>query len=267
VPFASLPSSPLAPGLTPVPLHYRELGSGPPLVFLHGGWGYEVYPFDRQEGLAAGRRILIPDRSGYGRSPRIEDLPVDFHRRAAGEMLGFLDALGIDRPVLWGHSDGAVIALWMAIAARGRAAALVLEACHYFRRKPRSREFFDTMARRPELLGERVCGVLAREHGDPYWRTLIERGGRAWLAIADQAERADSDLYAGRAPELALPVLVVHGASDPRTEPGELEALGRALPHARFALLEGAGHSPHSERQAADRCRRAVEAFLADLDA
>ena len=70
----------------PARVYYRDTGAGPPLVFLHGGWGYEVYPFDRQvEALGGKYRILIPDRAGYGRSPRIASLPADFHRRAARE--------------------------------------------------------------------------------------------------------------------------------------------------------------------------------------
>jgi haloalkane dehalogenase len=95
----------------PVRIYYREAGAGIPLVFLHGGWGYEVYPFDRAIEALRGRfRILIPDRSGYGRSTPLTKLPADFHRRAAIEMARFLDALKIERAVLWGHSDGAVIA-------------------------------------------------------------------------------------------------------------------------------------------------------------
>src|SRR5262249_4390615 len=53
-------------------IYCRDTGAGSPLLFLHGGWGYEVYPFDRQiEALGGKYRILIPDRTGYGRSPRI----------------------------------------------------------------------------------------------------------------------------------------------------------------------------------------------------
>src|SRR6267142_278721 len=71
MPFLSLPSSPLVPRTSPVSIHYREQGAGLPILFLHGGWGYEMYPLDRQiEVLSATRRIIIPDRSGYGRSPR-----------------------------------------------------------------------------------------------------------------------------------------------------------------------------------------------------
>ena len=105
----------------PTRTYIRDAGAGAPLIFLHGGWGYEVYPFDRQiDALDRQYRILIPDRSGYGRSPRITSLPPDFHRRAAAETTQVLDALEIDHAVLWGHSDGAVIAALMGLAAPSR---------------------------------------------------------------------------------------------------------------------------------------------------
>ena len=111
--IASLLSSPLVPGRSPVEIFYRDEGedrSALPLVLLHGGWGYSINPFDRQiEKLRQDRRVICPDRSGYGRSARLNELPTDFHYRAAAETLGVLDSLGIERAFFWGHSDGAVI--------------------------------------------------------------------------------------------------------------------------------------------------------------
>jgi len=94
VPTIELARSPHAPGVESVTIHYREFGNGKPLVILHGGWGYAVYPFDRQiEEFSKQFRILIPDRSGYGRSSRLDgDVPLDFHQRAAQETFSFLDA-------------------------------------------------------------------------------------------------------------------------------------------------------------------------------
>jgi pimeloyl-ACP methyl ester carboxylesterase len=265
VPTVALPASPLAPGVSPVPIHYRDIGAGPPLVVLHGGWGYEIYPFDRQiAALSRTHRILIPDRTGYGRSGRLATQEVDFHQRAAEETFAFIDALALERPVLWGHSDGAVIALLMGLSRPDRLAALIVEAAHLRRSKPSSREFFATMMENPDGLGERVASVLARDHGDG-WRDLIRINGLAWLRIADERATADADLYAGRLSELRVPILIVHGARDPRTEPGELEAMRAAMPHARVALIADGGHSPHSERPVADEVTRAAEDFLSGI--
>ncbi|HMJ82366.1 MAG TPA: alpha/beta hydrolase, partial [Vicinamibacterales bacterium] len=99
-----LDSSPLAPGRAGVRIHYRDAGDGPPIVILHGGWGYDAYPFDRQIATLAPRhRIVIPDRTGYGRSEPIGTLAIDFHQSAAEETLAVIEALRLDRPILWGH--------------------------------------------------------------------------------------------------------------------------------------------------------------------
>ena len=117
-----------APGIRPVRIHYREAGRGRTIVFLHGGWGYGVYPIDAQIAAFGERvRFVAPDRSGYGASSAVTGpMPVDFHRRAAAETLSVLDALGIERPVLWGHSDGAVIAAMIGLTAPERCERLIL---------------------------------------------------------------------------------------------------------------------------------------------
>lgn len=263
MPFLNVNQSPLLPGVTPVEIYYRDYGSGLPLLFLHGGWGYEIYPFQRQiEALSSGFRILIPDRSGYGRSRRLETLPVDFHRRAAIETARFIDALGIDRAVLWGHSDGAVIAAILGLEKPARVLGLILEAFHYDRAKPRSREFFTSMAANPEAFGQRVSSTLARDHGEPYWRKLLKENGRAWLTIAEKANEPDGDFYRNRLSELSAPTLFLHGSDDPRTEPDEMERVRRLLPHASFRVIAGAGHSPHSERESAEETVGLANEFL-----
>ena len=262
MPHIDLASSALAPGISPVRVHYRDAGAGAPIVILHGGWGYEIYPFDRQiDALAGHHRVVVPDRTGYGGSGRLARLETDFHRRAADETFTLIDALGLERPIVWGQSDGAVIALMMGLSHPGRLSALIVEAAHFLRVKPGSREFFDLMMRDPDGLGERITSVLARDHGDG-WREVIRANGDAWVRIAADPSAPSADLYGGRLPALHLPTLVIHGARDPRTEPGELDALRAALPAADVALLAEGGHSPHSERATADEVTRVVQRFV-----
>ncbi len=234
MPTLELPNSAHAPGISPVTIHYREFGCGKPLVILHGGWGYAVYPFDRQ--IAAFEtqfRILIPDRSGYGRSTRVSsEMPLDFHRKAALETFSFLDALGIENAILWGHSDGAVIGAMMGLAAPERCASVVLEAFHYLRRKPGSRSFFERFAAHPEDLGDDTRKLLAEDHGETHWG------------------------------ELRVPVLFLHGSLDPRTEPGEMERVRQVLPQATIRFIANGKHSPHSEEEACQECNANVSEFF-----
>jgi len=264
--FLDIAQTPLAPGVSPARIHYREAGRGSPIVILHGGWGYDMYPFDRQiAALAPQHRLVVPDRTGYGRSMSIDALPADFHRRAADETSAVVDALRLERPALWGHSDGAIIALRLALAMPDRVSAVIAEASHYFRRKPRSRRFFTSVIANP------ASTEIMRLHA------------RAWLQIGDDAASDSDDFYDGRLSEIAVPVLIVHGARDPRTEPGEIEAIASAISavaggarsapirtgvgaelarSVRVEVLAAAGHSPHSENATADAVTRLAEQLI-----
>jgi len=259
-----LKESPHAPGIHPVALHYREFSGGSPLVFLHGGWGYRVYPFDAQiSAFQDGYRILIPDRTGYGRSTRVDsEMPLDFHRRAAQETLAFLDGLRIERAVFWGHSDGAVISAMIGLLAPGRCDALILEAFHYLKNKPGSRGFFERFTAHPEDLGEETQQLLKADHGET-WARVPRRNCGAWIRIADSVQKSDEDLYDGRLGELKVKTLFLHGRLDPRTEPGEMERVARAVPQAHIKFVENGKHSPHSEPAVAEECNRIVSEFLA----
>jgi len=243
-----LDSSPLAPGRSPVRIHYRDAGDGPAIVILHGGWGYDAYPFDRQiAALASSHRIVIPDRTGYGRSEPIDTLATDFHQSAADETLAVIEALHLDRPVLWGHSDGAIIALLMGLQAPDRIAGAIVEATHYFRHKPASRPFFEAIVAKPRA-------------------PFLDVHSRTWIRIVDESTPGD-DFYGGRLSELRVPVLLVHGGRDPRTEPGEFEALSAALQPvaSQTLLLPEGGHSPHSEPATTAQVTGAAVSFVDGL--
>ena len=153
--FRSQPAaSALAPGVSPVRVFCRDAGAGRPSVILYGGWGHEIYPFDLQiAALAAHHRVIAPDRTGYGKSGRLERQDTDFHHRAAAETFAAIDALGLDRPVIWGHSDGAVIALLMGLSDPDRLSGVIVEAAHVCRRKPASRELFEDSPDPPDRPG------------------------------------------------------------------------------------------------------------------
>jgi len=250
-------ASPVAPGRSPAEIRAREAGAGPAVVLLHGGWGWEAYPFGLQA-VAARHRVVAPDRVGYGGSGRLADLPRGFHRAMAEETFRVMDALGIERAALWGHSDGAVIAAWAAFLAPSRVRALVLEALHFLAAKVSSIDFFRAAVEAPESFGPAVVEALRRDHGES-WRDVVAAGGRAWLSIIEEGRAGRPELFEGRFGEIRAPTLLLHGRRDPRTEPGEIDAALRALPTARLALVD-AGHCPHaSERAGAEATRIAIE--------
>jgi len=56
--------------------------------------------------------------------------------------------------------------------------------------------------------------------------------------------------------QLKVPIVIIHGARDPRTESGDLESVRRELPQAAFHMIEDAGHSPHCETASAEQCTK-----------
>ena len=77
---------------------------------------------------------------------------------------------------------------------------------------------------------------------------------------------AGPDLYQGRLREIRVPVAIVHGQCDPRTEPGELDEIRRELPAAQVHIIPGAEHSPHSSRTSQEECARVVAGIVEGLN-
>ncbi|WP_261664788.1 alpha/beta fold hydrolase [Deinococcus sp. Marseille-Q6407] len=107
-----------------------------PLVFLHDSLGCTATWRDFPQALAAaaGRHALVYDRLGYGQSdpfdrPRTRDYLI---HEAQGVLPALLDAAGVRQAVLFGHSDGATIALLAAALCPQRVSAVITEGGHIF---------------------------------------------------------------------------------------------------------------------------------------
>jgi pimeloyl-ACP methyl ester carboxylesterase len=236
-------------------ISYEEVGSGPPLVCLHGGWGERAMPFDEARRLAGQYRVVVPSRIGYGRSTPLERLAIDYHALEAERLSEFLSALGLARPILWGHSDGAVIAALFAAAHPDRPAAIVLEAIHFHRAK--SRSFFATYAESPESVPESARARLRLDHGDR-WPDVIRMHSRVWLEYHEHG----GDFYGERLARIRCPALILHGDRDPHTPVAEAAEVARRIPNAELAVVAGGAHSPHSESAVARACVDRVAEFL-----
>lgn len=112
-------------GLT---IHYHDAGSGAPVILLHGGGpganGWSNYSRNI-EALAKGFRLLVVDMPGYGKSSKVDMLSDPYGLRAKA-LLGFIDALGLDKPHLIGNSLGGAVALRMALEAPAKIGKVIL---------------------------------------------------------------------------------------------------------------------------------------------
>ncbi len=107
-----------------VRLHYREAGSGPALLLLHG-WPETSYTFRKVLGpLAAHYRVVAPDLRGLGASDR----PATGYdvRTLATDVAALIEALGLERPYLVGHDWGGLIARRFALDRPGELARIAI---------------------------------------------------------------------------------------------------------------------------------------------
>ncbi|MEO8079633.1 MAG: alpha/beta fold hydrolase [Caldimonas sp.] len=215
-----------------------------PIVFLHEGLGSLAMWKDFPERLCAeaGRRGLVFSRPGYGQStPRSssERWAVDFMHRQADEVLPALfAATGIERPWLFGHSDGASIALLH--AARHDVAGVVAVAPHLFI-EPVSLASIRQARDAYERGGLRAG--LARYHGDP--DSAFFGWNDAWLDPAFAAWNIEAEIAAIR-----CPVFAVQGTDDEYGTIEQIRAIARRLPKTRLLEIAECGHSPHRDQPA-----------------
>ncbi len=220
-------------------------GVSPRLVFLHEGLGSTAMWRDFPAAVArrTGHRALVYSRRGYGQSDPVPlPRPVSFmHEEALGPLPALLAGLGVERPILVGHSDGASIALIYAGTWPDRVDALVLEAPHVFVEDicvesiARIKGVYETTDLKTRL---------AKYHGDntdcAFWGW-----NQVWLNPAFREWNIEEFL-----PRITCPVLIIQGEQDEYGTERQVEAITRQAPGpVESVLLPACGHSAHRDQR------------------
>ena len=252
-----------------VRLHYVDRGpraaAGPPIVLLHGN-GSLVQDFlisGVVERLAAHHRVVVFDRPGSGYSERPAGRPWGPAEQAA-VLVAAAAQLGVERPVVVGHSWGTLPAIVWALDHPDRIGALVLASGYYF---PTPR--LDVVTVLPavvpglgDVLRHTLSPILGRatiplgnrlifspspvpEHwtaGFPF--ELALRPDQIRATLADTAQMVPSAaMLAPRYEALRLPVVLLAGDGDKLVDTDQqTKRLAALLPHARLTIVAGAGH-------------------------
>jgi pimeloyl-ACP methyl ester carboxylesterase len=253
-------------------LRYIDVGSGTPIVLLHGlgasmyAWRKNIAPI-----AAAGFRVIAFDNRGFGFS----DQPPDGYDNAAYARLtvALLDSLHLTDAVLVGHSMGGAIAAGVAIAYPRRVRGLVLiGAAGLGAREP----LIFRVARWPvvgpaalALRGRGLTGRLLRStYADPrkvteadvdqYYAPVARDGYGRTLRLVLRRFRFDG--LSGQLDRVVAPTLVLWGDQD-RWVPLALgRALAAGIPRSALLRVPDAGHSVQEE--APDEVNRLVIKFL-----
>jgi pimeloyl-ACP methyl ester carboxylesterase len=230
----------------------------PPIVLLHeglgsvSGWG----DFPQELCRETGHEVLAYSRAGYGRSTIVHE-PFHtgyMHYEARSVLPELLDRLELRRPILFGHSDGASIALIFAAHAPGRTAALVLEAPHAFVEELTIASITDIAA--GYAGNARLRQSLARHHDDP--DATFARWSGIWLDPAFRAWNITASLS-----DVEAPALVFQGRDDEYGTLAQVDAIAAGARSVETVLLERCRHAPHRDAREAVLAR--TEVFLANL--
>lgn len=255
----------------------------PTLIAMHGGPGFDHQRLRPDlDGLGDVAQVLYLDHRGNGRS-RPSDPGTWTLERWGDDVRALCDALGIERPIVFGNSFGGLVAMSYLVRHPGHAAGAILSSCgarydfalifDAFERRggPQARVAAENFWLRhgPEDQAEyrRVCTPLygTRPPSDPHQaaRTLPNAEvARHFLQPGGELHRMDLR------PALAsvtVPVMVIAGREDPITPPAFSEEIAAHLPSASTALhlFDGCGHGPF--RDDPDRVWPVVRRWMATL--
>jgi pimeloyl-ACP methyl ester carboxylesterase len=253
-------------------------GAGVPLVLLHG-FPLDRTVWDEQMPALAGTRVIRIDLRGCGESEP-SDGPA-LMEALAGDVAGVLDALGIERAVLAGHSIGGYVALSFFRMYAERVAGLALVASHVAEdagrdagADPAQRALAagrDALAERLETEGSMDAAIesyLPRYFAPQVYRERPELVERARAMMQRQNPRGCAQLVRGMKERLDshdllgdidVPALVLAGGADSYLKPETLRETAAAIAGASFLALEDVGHLPMLE--APERTADALAAF------
>ena len=233
-------------------------GATPTLILLHEALGSIEQWRDFPQALVAatGMPALIYDRCGFGGSqPLMSPRGVDFFDRELLSLDDLLQTCGIKRPLLFGHSDGATLALLYAAAYPDRPLAVVSEAAHLFVEEETLSGILEAVQRwQNGDLRER----LGRYHGEKT-ESVFATWAETWLDPAFRNWNIEAQLKL-----ICCPVLAIQGESDQYGTIRQLQAINAGVSgRCRSRLLPGCGHTPH--REVMEEVLAETAAFIAEL--
>ena len=243
---------------TGIRMHYAEQGEsrGEPIILLHG-YSDSWFSFSRVlTPLARASRVYALDLRGHGKT----DKPANGYRMGdlAADVVAFMDAKGIARATVIGHSMGGFVAQQVALAAPKRVSHLVLVGTATW---PRAIVGFGDLETAVTALPEPVPEAFVREFqlstvhtpvGDAFIDTAVAESlrlpARVWRELMVGMKGSDRAVALGRS---GIPALVLRGAKDAYITAEETSALSAMVAATRTKTYANTGHAPHWEQPAA----------------
>jgi pimeloyl-ACP methyl ester carboxylesterase len=227
---------------------YAAYGSGSPVILLHGGlghsgnWSYQVLAL-----LRSGYRAILIDSRGHGRSTR-DGRPYTYEQMAA-DVLTVMDTLNIEKAGVVGWSDGAVIALILALKAPARVAGVFYFACNMDPGGAKEFEFTPTIGR-----------CINRHKQDYRELSATPEQFDEFLEAVGLMQRTQPNYSADDLTQIRVPVAIAHSEHDEFIKREHAEYLARSIPDAEFVYLPDVSHFAPLQRP--EQFNAAMLAFL-----
>ncbi|PST21940.1 alpha/beta hydrolase [Mesorhizobium plurifarium] len=227
---------------------YSTYGTGAPVVLLHGGlghsgnWGYQLAPL-----LEAGRRVVLVDSRGHGRSTR-DGRPYSYELMAS-DVLAVMDMLQLQKFAVVGWSDGACIGLVLASEAPSRVAGVFFFACNM---DPSGvKEFEATPV---------IDRCFARHRKDYVELSATPDEFDDFVSAVSEMMKTQPDYSARDLGGIRVPVAIVQAEKDEFIKRDHAAYLARSIPAAELIPLRGVSHFAPLQRP--DVFNGAMLAFL-----
>lgn len=222
--------------------YYETAGEGRPLLFLHGGLG-TVEDFASQfPEFGRYYKVIAFERSGHGHTADT-DKPFSYHDMA-DQTVAFIDALGLGSCNLIGWSDGAAVALLVALSRPDIVRSLVYISMNFDQGgvTPRVRHWIETLTaesfRKDEpMLAKRFDE--ASPDGPGHFAVVLEKTKRMWLN--------EPNIRREELERISVPTLIMAADKDAITIEHTTEIF-RAIRGAQLSVIPGATHFLLSEK-------------------
>jgi pimeloyl-ACP methyl ester carboxylesterase len=263
-------------------VNYVEMGTGSPLVFVHGLAGCWQNWLENIPHFAHTHRVIAVDLAGFGESELPQE---DISMPGYGRFIdAFLGEIGVERASMVGNSMGGFIAAETAISHPSRVEKLVLVNAaggptlhewheRWGRSLLRGARMFHLIAARAAARREEVVrrpGLRRRllykvvRHPDRISPELCYEvaSGAAKPGFFDALQAMFEYDFCERLPDVSCPTLIVWGDKDEIVPVADADEYERLIPGARKVIFEDTGHLAMAERPA--RFNRLLDEFLAE---
>ncbi|MGB7070873.1 MAG: alpha/beta fold hydrolase [Pyrinomonadaceae bacterium] len=261
---------------------YQVIGeNGIDIVFVMGWVSHLEYSWEEPNfaaflnHLASFSRLILFDKRGTGLSDRVPVSELPTLEQRMEDVHAVLDAVGSDRAVLIGVSEGGPMCTLFAATYPERTSALVMIGTYAKRVRDddypwgvsaQDRDsFFELMRRdwgKPVGIEERAPSLADDESFREWWATYLRLGASPGAAVALTKMNSEIDVRSVL-PSIRVPTLVIHRVGDMCLKVEEGRYVASQIPGSKFVELEGTDHLPFvgDQRAVLDE----IEAFLVDV--